>query len=91
MGFHYGETLFRIDTEIPVTPITLLGPRVLFWIIPIISRRYRFIYDLEGILADSTLNRWTATTEARTINYGNQALREGVESWFHYMSDRPGL
>lgn len=87
MGFHYGETLFRIDTEIPVTPVTLLGPRVLFWIIPIISRRYRFIYDLEGILADSTSSEWTARTEARTMNFGIQALREGVESWFHYMSD----
>lgn len=83
MRFHYGETLFRIDTEIPVTPVTMLGPRVLFWIIPIISRRYRFIYDLEGILADSTLSGWTATTEARAMNYGSQALREGVESWFH--------
>lgn len=87
MGFHYGETLFRIDTEIPVTPVTLLGPRVLFWTIPIISRRYRFIYDLEGSLADSRLSGWSARTEARTMNYEIQALREGVGSWFHYILD----
>lgn len=87
MGFHYGETLFRIDTNIPVTPFTLLGPRVLFWIIPIISRRYEFVYELEGNLADSRLSGWSARTEARTMNYGNQALREGVEGWFHYMFD----
>lgn len=87
MGFHYGETLFRIDTEIPVTPVTLLGPRVLFWIIPVISRRYRFIYDLEGSLADSRLSGWSARTEARTMNYEIKALREGVGSWFQYMDD----
>lgn len=85
MGFHYGETLFRIDTEIPVTPVTLLGPRVLFWIIPIISRRYRFIYDLEESLADSSLSGWSARTGARTMNYEIRALREGVGSWFQYM------
>lgn len=84
MGFHYGETLFRIDTEIPVTPVTLLGPRVLFWIIPIISRRYEFVYDLEENLAHSHLSWWSAETEPRTMNYGSQAVREGVESWFHH-------
>lgn len=70
MGFHYGETLFRIDTEVPVTSSVtpLLGPRVLLWIIPIISRRYKFIYDLEGCLADSSISGWSARTEARTMN-----------------------
>ena len=87
MGFHYGETLFRIDTDIPVTPVTLLGPRVLSWIIPIISRRYEFVYDLERNLADSQLNVWSAGTEARTMNYGSRSLREGVESWFHHIAD----
>lgn len=89
MGFHYGETLFRIDTDTPVTSATLLplGPRVLFWIIPILSRRYKFIHDLDRSLADqsSSLNDWSARTAARAMNYQSQALREGVESWFHYM------
>lgn len=87
MGFHYGETLFRIDTEIPVTPVTEFGPRVLFWIIPIISRRYDFVYSLEENLNVSGLSEWSARTEARTMNYGNQALREGVEGWFHHMTN----
>lgn len=87
MGFHYGETLFRIDTNIPVTPVTKLGPRVLFWIIPIISRRYDFVYSLEENLRVSGLGEWSARTEARTINYGNQAWRGGVEDWFHHMTD----
>ena len=86
MGFDYGETLFRIDTEIPVTPVTKLGPRVLFWIIPIISRRYDFILDLEENLRGSRLSDWSVRTEARSMNYGNQALREGVESWFYHMA-----
>lgn len=86
MGFDYGETLFRIDNEIPVTPVTKLGPRVLFWIIPIISRRYDFVYDLEDNLRGSRLSGWPARTKARTMNYGSQALREGVESWFHHMA-----
>lgn len=86
MGFDHGETLFRINNEISVTPVTKLGPRVLFWIIPIISRRYDFVYDLEDNLRGSRLSGWPARAKARTMNYGSQAMREGLENWFHHMA-----
>lgn len=95
MGFNYGSTttLFYIDTNCPPIIITrtrlayLAGPRVLFWIMTIISRRYDFIYRLEEIIGSRRrIMHWSNTTYARTLNYSAAALQEGVDSWFDYVA-----
>lgn len=88
MGFHYGSTpLFRIDTHCPATNGTYEGPRVLFWILAIISRRYDFIYRLEENIGTSRrILNWSDTTYARTLDFSVAALREGVDSWFAYVA-----
>lgn len=89
MGFHYGSaTLFHIDTNCPPTTyLTYAGPRVLFWIMTIISRRYDFLYHLEQTIGSRRrIWHWSDTTYARTLDYSAAALQEGVVSWFDYVA-----
>ena len=59
MGFHWGTTLFYIDTEIPMTPYIITDNRVVNWIIPRIARRYDFIRQMDERIDSLSMITWS--------------------------------
>lgn len=72
MGFHWGTTLFYIDTGVPAPTGTFFYERegrVINHVILRISRRYEFLVALENGINNTGMMAWSTVSVPRTLNF----------------------
>lgn len=74
IGFHWGTTLFYIDTNVP-NPTRHFGyereVRVINHIIPRICRRYEFLAALENGINNTGMMAWSTVSVPRNLQFAN--------------------
>lgn len=78
MGFHWGTTLFYIDTGVP-KPIGNnfvyeREGRVINHVIPRICRRYEFLIGLENGINNNGMMAWSRISVPRTLQFASPAI-----------------
>ena len=76
MGFHWGPTLFYIDTGVPTsTEDYFYEPegRVIHHVILRMCRRYEFLVALENGINNTGMMAWSVVAVPRTLNFASPA------------------
>lgn len=76
MGFHWGPTLFYIDTGVPAPTGTFFYEhegRVINHVILRMSRRYEFLVALENGINNTGMMAWSIVAVPRTLKFASPA------------------
>lgn len=76
MGFHWGPTLFYIDTGVPAPTGTFFYERegrVINHVILRICRRYEFLAALENGINNTGMMAWSIVAVPRTLKFASPA------------------